>query len=641
VLSDLFKYYLLLIALLFFIAGIGILITYTQRSKFKNSNLYFFSALTIGSIIIVIATSIITTNFKTVYSIALILLTFLLFNLKKKSNSYTNNFQNDIINKRAILFFLLESTVLATIIFLFYYLNFSRGKSIFIDLPHPDHYFYSRLSSNFLKYHSENFDFTFSSSTPSPYHYFDIWLNTFSSIINKNCLLNYIFITTPLLLVVCYWGLKSLISEIFKNDYSSKIKVIAFSISGIFISGIYINSFYNDTIFSDSSVFCRNVINYSKLLPIYISLIWCVYFLIEKKEVLFYITVGFICINYSSAFIPISIFAFIIFIANLIRNKKLLPSNVLYTIATVIFVFLFYYFFSNNNDVSINQVKRFNFFLSIQHVRTLINIFFKTNLEIVLLYFFVPIIFIINYHTNLSLIKKYKYQVFILIALYLSAILSWMLFCNLIDSVQLFSNIAIPLLNILCLLFISYNLKLLVSSKSKIIISVILCAIIFQNIKYTYFFIKPSTSYSEISLAEFKNKIYPSITNKKIAYLKSPKKLSSIFSASPNFSIIAPQLLLIDNFDYISLSIFDSESLTKENEDRYIKNIFQFSPFYKFSEKNSLLSKEELKVKYILDNKIELLIANDDVSIPSQLKNKVKISINDTVGKVTYYLLDI
>ena len=216
-LTELPYLFLSLLIIVNILAVSGIVILNSYKKYFKNRFLFFFAALTISISLIVVVTSLSITNFKSVNLILVLIILYAAYLFRKDKNNYVNGEQTDTINRKSILFLFVELNLFCSLMFCIYYILYSYHKSIFIGLPQlTDIHFYSRLSRNFINYHSETRTFYLAPSKfVSPYHYFEIWVNTFVSIFRKTSLLNSIFISIPLFNCILYFGLKAILSEVF------------------------------------------------------------------------------------------------------------------------------------------------------------------------------------------------------------------------------------------------------------------------------------------------------------------------------------------------------------------------------------------------------------------------------------------
>lgn len=639
--SEIPHLYILLLVLINAIGFIGVVILNKNRKQFSSDSLFLFAALTIGITLTVIITSIIVTNFKTINCILLIIGTYLLYNYKKKNNN-NNLLQRsfNIITPKKIIYRFIELNIVVSIIFLIYACLFFYKKDNFSGLPHPDLYYYSRVSSNILNYSTETNAFVFTHSIyPAPYHYFDIWINVFVSFFQKTSLMSFVFITTPMFFAACYFGIKTLILDVYKTNNKT---VIILALAGFVLSGVYIYNIYDSNyLMSTSNVFTRNIINYQKLAPFYLFLLWAVYFLKHKKTEAFFISLTVICICYISATVVVSAFCLICIIYSLITKNKVLLSPILKTAIVLILIVSFYYFLSDKNEMRLKQAQELSSLFNFYKIKTGINIFIKTIIQFSFLYAYLIFIFLLNFKKNNSLFRAYKFELTLIALLCFSALISWAFFSHIIDSVQFFSNLTVPLLNIITVLFISFNLKTITTPRSKILLFILLACVFMMNLIFTTREIKVNNNFSETSLIEFKNRIYPKLKTKKCVYIRSAEQLNTIFARSTDFGISAPQLLLIDNFEFISLSVFDSKkSKTAVEQDIDLK-IIQSSYFYKYSE--TKLNKEDiskLKTDFILKNKIQLLVITDGVILPYEIRSLITDSINDAIAKENYYLLE-
>ena len=282
---------------LLIILFVGKLVTSCFNIKTKNSKfLDIFIELSIGLLVIVLFSSLIATKGSTVFIFVIPLIVYLCYlnqvNLIKPSLNLsftTSLFSNFLISILVIFpFFLLEFVFIV-----------DHSEFHFIT-PYYDLRFYADLSSSLFEFGRENKSFHLNKMFPTqnsgviPYHYFELWLNGFFSLIYKTSpIKTLMLITYPLLKAGVLIGVLGLISM----KQSIKLKQIIFAVLLIFIAGIYF-PFYDDYLLTKyhSSITQSGVFSFlRKLLPLYLVGIVSLCFFFNK--------------NYKSAIVSILFFA--------------------------------------------------------------------------------------------------------------------------------------------------------------------------------------------------------------------------------------------------------------------------------------------------------------------------------------------
>ncbi len=616
---------------------IGLIFLYNFRKNFVNQSLFNLSILTIGVTVVVVLISLIITKFKTVNLILLLIAIYIfcLYNFKKNLKIPTQ-IDEPFNNEKLIYFSWREVNLISILFFVIYFVLYSHGQSSFIGIPVGDTNFYTRMSSNFFKYQNETNVFYFHSEPyVAPYHYYDIWLNTFFNLFNKSALVNYVLITIPVLTTQCYFGFKTLISKIVFNQFV----VTFFSLFGLFFTGLYINNFYEGSYLMDSSnVFTRNIFDLPKLIPLYIFLLWALYFLINEKLKLFYIFLSVVVICNISCALAVFGCCGLSLIYFILKKQKENIYVLFFPVLILTLIFLFYQQFSDKSEVRLNKMYDLESWFSFQKIKTSINIIVKSNIQYSLLYLIVVLLFLLNLKKNILLFRRYNFLFFVLVGLYFSGLIGWALFNQVMDSVQFFSNISVCILNIASVLFIAYSFSL--NSKVKFITLTIILALCFESFLSLLDKVNPRNHYDTHTLNYINEKFMPKINNLKVAYLKSKKYLTNVFNTSSDFVIVGSQLLLLDNFEFVSLSMYDFDLSKDSNEKQFEIQSIKASPFNKYVVINKKkLNIEELKYQYIIDNKVQLLVATDDLILNTKIKKLVIDSIHDKISHEKFYLL--
>ena len=282
-----------LLIILFF----GKLVTSCLNIKANRSKFFdIFIQFSIGLLFIVLFSSLIVTKGLTIFIFVIPLIFYLCYlnklTLIKPSinfSLFTTVFSNFLICIIVILpFFILEFIFIV-----------DTNEFHFIT-PYYDLRFYADLSSSLFLYGKENTSLHLNYISPVynaeivPYHYFELWLNGFFSMLFKTSpIKTLMLITYPLLEAGTFIGVLSLISI----KHSIKIKQIIFAVLLIFIAGIYF-PFYDDYLLTKyhSSITQSGVFSFlRKLLPLYLVGIVSLCFFFNK--------------NYKSAIVSILFFA--------------------------------------------------------------------------------------------------------------------------------------------------------------------------------------------------------------------------------------------------------------------------------------------------------------------------------------------
>lgn len=212
---------LLFTSILAYMLGVFLL----RFSPAINSKLRVFYASIIGFFLIIIPTSLIVTNFKTVNVLLLILLLFGVKYVKFETQFQLRNLKNiikidlPILVLYSTLFFLYQS---------FFYFDFIHldYKSLFVD-----NYLYSFVVDVIDNYRTENFRLEYAFLNTSnlkliPYRYYEYWIAFFSKKIwNITSISSYYLVAIPFFLTQFSLGLHSYLGSLSINR-SFKVSIV-------------------------------------------------------------------------------------------------------------------------------------------------------------------------------------------------------------------------------------------------------------------------------------------------------------------------------------------------------------------------------------------------------------------------------
>jgi len=239
-----------------------------------------------------------------------------------------------------------------------------------------DIYHYARMSDiiyltgeeNYLV--NLNFNKSFAGGS-TPYHYFEIYLNTLcSKMVNLSSIWTYV-ITVPIILLTVA---SSLIFTILKDlfNFSDK-KIYALSILLLFASGMLVLP--DKLVLDKANILTVNIVNQlpSRLLGIYIPLVLCTYYIYKGKYVLSTITLMFLQITFF-LMIPMVLLAVLSGAIILLYYKKI-NTKMYFTISISIIcntlaIFIFY---------KLTGVSPENDTMNIDYSLVLNNVFDKLN----------------------------------------------------------------------------------------------------------------------------------------------------------------------------------------------------------------------------------------------------------------------
>ncbi len=611
---------LILIAISCYI--VGHLVTKPLNSKAINNLSYYalFVKLLIGVIVIVTLISVVLTRGKTIfalvipYAIGVYLLT---------KNISINNCTTTPTNNSLI------SLIGLVVIYLIRYIFFSN-PTLSYDVPNADYCYYAKLSHTLLTTGIEN-TVLINPTGISPYHYLELWLNAGTAYLAHNNSLNHLMLITFSLLTFIVWVGLCAIAETMR--IKNQLLIAGIALLGLFITGISFTIYENMGFLSGIYSFEVGDIWLSpKITMAYIILCATILQLLLNNKLVATTCVLLLIFVYT----PIAPVAFIA--AVLISSYELISGNkhhkiqalkaLLLTIGTAICFACFYNYLQDNGAVSSSNIVH-NLLINI---RTKINIVGASTLQIAVFYALFIIVLVIGLW---SLVLKYCYHNLVLFgsAWFVSGLFAWCCFTPLVDSVQLFSNSVIPLLNIGVFVGIIICLK----SNRKYIVAC-LAAIVGIN---TFIKWHSITKFSSNTVYDLQY----SILLKKLRTVNhlgvsfsSVNELKSVFNKNTNVYFAGAYLINTYEDAYsINLSVhsavINSKSVLFEQEQNLIKG----APFYNYVQQQQLhgkfVSVAQSQLNFITDFNINYCIVKDTSLLPSTIK--------PFVSQVLYYKDDV
>lgn len=528
-------------------------------------------------------------------------------------------------------------TILILIITIVNYVDFSSN---YLCTPHPDYCFYSRVSDYMGLFKLENCQFDHLNPNMMgyvPYHYFDLWLNgLFTQIFGFTNLITFVLITYPLLQVIVFVGIYTVLNLYgFKNKFS-------LAVIFMFITGVYFQ-FYATIPFLEHMVTFpgMNILKSPKILPIYIYLLLSFYFYKNNSFEQFILSILFLPFVYittaPSVFCSISIIILINYYFK--RNPKSTMLLIALVIIATLYLFLFYYFNGDHHSGHISEMN-YNVFFSFQYIKTCINIGVGSSIQLIILFFpiiIIPLLLKVKIkNTNLSCMYDNNYAYILYGLICLSSLVIWALFHNILDSVQFFTNIAMPILSFLTILLIVHFLSNLNNQKYQHIFCVYLVILFFLN-KREYDIFK-SQRINENHLLKVETYFKNDIKNNLGVFIRNSSDYNNIFSKSINANTLGNYTALFNpHSQLVCLSVFDILPNTPGFESFITKNI-QSTTFFKFvsmqKKNNTFKNIETSQIDFIKKNKIDYAILGLNVKLSTEFKKMIyKESFDTNIGE--------
>ena len=267
---------IILSLVIFYIAGS--LVLWLSRTAAKADSFYeTFVRLIVGLVTVVSAYAIVKTCGNTIlWGFLIVGVLYLLY--AKRNNLLLGKYclGNLLPDGKKVLLSVSVMFVLGIVFFLF------QGAFFYAtpinNMPHGDYAFYATVSSVLNDFGVEVSDWEDvvigGSTTPSPYHYFDIWLPViFINILQGDTYEVFVVVTQSIYMVILAMGMIAVTRKVTENKIMQVLSVLSIFFAGILFVRILPQS--SDFIFSISCSL--------KYLSVSMFVVWCVLAMLERK----------------------------------------------------------------------------------------------------------------------------------------------------------------------------------------------------------------------------------------------------------------------------------------------------------------------------------------------------------------------
>lgn len=635
--SDYLTYALsgIITLVVFYLAGHFILSFYKVISL--NSILSYFIKSIIGLSLFVLINAIIYTNGNTVIW-GLLILTIPYFKKISVKGIFSRVFS---FQKKELEIVVFSILLFITIFSIMSFSNIYPGN--FIKTPHPDIIFNAKVSKYIYDFGIETFSLNYSNQNiyVLPYHYFELWLNgAISKTFGLNQLRTYLLITQAFELTLISIGFSSVLMLIGKYD---KKWVLLFGLLIFIFTGVQFDFFQDIRLLDVSSVFVRTPLNYQKLLPIYIFTLLifiCLLYGDLQKTISVSLCLPIISISTTPGVMIGSVcFLLVMVFSKQYKFKEIVVPMI--QILSIACFLLFFYFIFNQKTNELEVVLSTNNFVFLSYFTTFVNVIIGTSLTYLVIY--LPLVMILLFF----LLKGYlKGQIQLMLIycsiLFSSLLISWAIFHEMADSVQLFSNLTVPLVNILLLLVV-FNIYPILKSNYKAILALLFMLISINNILVQYPDLYRTAKYDVSFLEQVKKEI--NAHDNHMAFLKSSEDYIDIFSKNDKFATLGNYCLQFnDNLRFHSLSVLDIPIIETSLHANLEKIFVSESIFYQFLQAQKESSTQnicELQLKFIKKYNVRHLILSPKTTLPECLEPYVLKKIIDKKSAEKFMILQI
>jgi hypothetical protein len=647
-LSIFLKYFLILVASLGMFYLLGLFASRIFRIQLGETYFQRFVQLVLGLTTFVICFSIFITRGQTVSLAYLIMgIAFILVNRKEKNTGIelSNNLTLKI-SKRDVAEFLAISTA----VFLVRFFSIYSADGIPV-VPHADYVYYANLSE-FLNFsHKENSSINYpfiSELGPSPYHYYDSWVNAgIIYLFQTNSGLTLMLVTYTLGPVIAWYGLLAIANHF--NLKSKRIKILCFLL--LFIAGAFPFLYDSVPFMNNIGVFSKNIFTYSKLFPIYLFGICSVLFFLKKEYnngilALFCLPIAFV-----STFIGVILgVALFMLIEPKINSETQINRLVIFITLLLLSIFIYFFYRAGSANtlthIPSDSSQLLKKILGLSSIKTSVNIIGATVIQLVLLFApFIIIIVVLMRIGTAKLVQFIEQESYIVLLIFILAfsLLTWSAMFMMLASVQTFSNFAVPFLNIATAVIILLAFRQS-NKRVQILFLTLVVACLISNLYDTY----KSNDYQHMQDTAYLKEVQSETGNLSQvgAFIIDKEEYNrSIFSYISNFAILGSYLIYSEHPTFpLTISAYDYKFSKDKRYESAEKDVMASTPFMQYVEKQkqnkTFHSVEESQVKFIDDFHINYLIATANAKVGTLLSKRIKHEIVDSETGERFYLLN-
>lgn len=560
-------------------------------------------------------------------------------------------YKNNYLRKKDA--FLLELTSFQTIpyigvqlliivlVFIYLFLKLHNPLQETTYLVYGDFYNYAKVieqlkrtgvESSFIDWHSTT------APNRNLYHFGELWYSAFFSMTTSQTPFFVFYLHLFSICLLTYFLGACTLLEVFIQP---KIKYIyLISISILFICGI---SFYipRTTIFTNRDWWDNSLLFQPKYIFSTIFIFYAFIFY-QKKLIVPLIVTGMATILVCTVVAPAILISVTLILFLLFFTKRILFRTLIKYSVPIVFTLIFigcytiYIHYLNDLNLSTEHVqKSYSVPASIgYYIKTAFNCFAGQIIKSVLSLFPFIILLFLYYRKQKKYFKSLLDISIVFIIIHISSLLSYAIFFNRVDAVQLWTNIYLPLSAIICFLVIAF----VVNEKNKY-----LSAFAYALICLCFYQVNTLHSTQEIN-KEYAVALIKNYKGQEAVFFKSGNDFTSIFSK--NINMYSPNPYLIMNFSSynpICLTVFEipksNSGILKNAEEEIISN----SVFYKFVEtqkkNNHFVSIENSQVDFIKKHKIKYAFVYSNSRLPKLIEPYIQKEIKDTVDGIKFYTL--
>lgn len=589
-----------------------------------------FFKLLLGVIISILLFSCIITRFQTV-SIGLVLIALFFW---RDGIAKTNRLGHLHYPPGVYVAFLLSIAAL-TVGIVVYRVMATQDFYLGSNIGYFDQVFYAKVSKYLItkKVETVSLEYLLDDRGVLPYHYFDLWINSLLIKFTGQNPVKLLILSAYTIGIVLVWvGIVAMAEQFFAISKT----VLVLSIPLVFYTNLYLPLYKGNDFLIYSINLSRNLVDLTKLFPVYLCLISAFLLYIKKRYELAYNVLLGLCILFlpcaPGVFIFLLLLIVIAYFAKRIKLKTL-GYRLLKTITVFLFLIFFYEVFGSESlvpsyDIITNLVES----VKTAATSTSINIVGGTILRNIIVMF--PLLLLLLFLMVTKRGKLISQENTVLFLLFnFSALAAWVIYQHDMNGAQFYTNLFLP---------ISFVFSLS-----------IFFSLIKTGIKWVWIIALTQTSYifyqeitvrsegnesrkvgSAKSLADYLNRV-PNATG---VFLSN--QFQSVFHMIPEYSSLDVKLQEFvnrDRFHAISLTGSDAPIDSTNLYFNQVRSSIENSTFFRYAKAHPQANIDSVRLRFIKDHKINFLLSDFDYKINHVLSDNLDLQLVDSLNRIKLY----
>ncbi len=525
-------------------------------------------------------------------------------------------------------------TLAGILIYSIHYLSIYNGGEYPV-LPDSDTLFYANVSNYISKFRTESLSLDFLNLGKhgcEPYHFFDIWMNTYcKDLLGSNPFLTFKFVVYPLSILIIFTGYCALAEQ---AGYRG-IKTYAAAFLFLFFSGMYFSFFAESKYLAESVLYSYNPFSYPKLCFVYILLQATVLTYRDGNHNSSVLIFSLLPLLFITLLPAVAITVFLMGLRAFYRSRKLQSfiTETGFFILVGFFIAVFYLLQPKADTVNSQKFSDvLSSLINAGYYIEMINIIGLTLIQNTVVYVPVLILVLINFPIKACAKAIFENKlVFTFVVAFFASLLCWALFHSLMDSVQLFFNISIPLIAVSAFVICIDAFKRINKNKQYVIAMLVTSALVLRIVQLAEIMLERENVYSVEYLKKTSD-----LTGNNYSYggfLLDNSNYATAFARNSNFNIKG-SYLIYDYPEFFSYSLtFPPLTATNADSLNGIQPGYNslFNKFIEGQQKSgNYKSLSNSRIDFIDLYKINIVFLTKEVTLDSLLQSRISQTIIDS-----------